>query len=95
MLTFQEIYLKINIIIDLNYFCTERNSFTGEVPTNLGKMKDLKTLNAAVNNLHGTVPSEIGNLDALENLELGKSKINKERMNLYLIERCLLLIFLY
>jgi len=59
-----------------NYFIqTESNSFTGVVPTSLGDMRQLKTLNAADNSLGGVLPSQIGGLEVLETLDLGKSRI--------------------
>ncbi|KAH7862030.1 hypothetical protein Vadar_033888 [Vaccinium darrowii] len=44
------------------------NSLSGQVPKELGKLTDLRSLSLATNNFSGTLPLELGNLTQLEQL---------------------------
>ena len=46
------------------------NSFSGEIPKIIGRLKSLKGLNFSHNNLTGHIPSSFGNLSNLELLDL-------------------------
>jgi hypothetical protein len=48
----------------------QQNEFTSGIPTALGSLTELETLNFFSNMLAGPVPSELGNLLNLENLFL-------------------------
>ena len=52
-----------------------KNSFSGEMPKIIGKLKSLKGLNFSHNNLTGYIPSSFGNLSNLEWLDLSFNKI--------------------
>ncbi|KAK4594448.1 hypothetical protein RGQ29_018220 [Quercus rubra] len=51
------------------------NSFRGEMPKIIGRLKSLKGLNFSYNNLTGYIPSSIGNLTNLEWLDLSFNKL--------------------
>ncbi|XP_050279527.1 receptor-like protein 33 isoform X2 [Quercus robur] len=65
--------LTILTSIDFSY-----NSFTGEMPKIIGRLKSLKGLNLSYNNLIGYIPSSIGNLTNLEWLDLSFNKLGGE-----------------
>ena len=52
-----------------------KNSFSGEVPMIIGRLKSLKGLNFSHNNLTGYIPSSFGNLSNLEWLDLSFNKL--------------------
>ncbi|KAM3684374.1 hypothetical protein ACJW31_11G038900 [Castanea mollissima] len=54
------------------------NSFRGEMPKIIGRLKSLKGLNFSYNNLTGYIPSSIGNLINLEWLDLSFNKLGGE-----------------
>ncbi|XP_030966954.1 receptor-like protein 6 isoform X1 [Quercus lobata] len=54
------------------------NSFRGEMPKIIGRLKSLKGLNFSYNNLIGYIPSSIGNLTNLEWLDLSFNKLGGE-----------------
>ena len=54
------------------------NSFRGEMPKIIGRLKSLKGLNFSYNNLTGYIPSSIGNLTNLECLDLSFNKLGGE-----------------
>nr|XP_023881554.1 receptor-like protein 9DC3 [Quercus suber] len=51
------------------------NSFIGEMPKIIGRLKSLKGLNFSHNNLTGNIPSSFGNLSNLEWLDLSFNKL--------------------
>ena len=51
------------------------NSFSGEMPKIIGRLKSLKGLNFSHNNLTGHIPSSFGNLSNLEWLDLSFNKL--------------------
>nr|XP_023889779.1 receptor-like protein 9DC3 isoform X1 [Quercus suber]XP_023889794.1 receptor-like protein 9DC3 isoform X1 [Quercus suber] len=54
------------------------NSFRGEMPKIIGRLKSLKGLNFSYNNLIGHIPSSMGNLTNLEWLDLSFNKLGGE-----------------
>nr|XP_023916829.1 receptor-like protein 9DC3 [Quercus suber] len=52
-----------------------KNSFSGEMPKIIGRLKSLKGLNFSHNNLTGYIPSSFGNLSNLEWLDLSFNKL--------------------
>ena len=54
------------------------NSFGGEMPKIIGRLKSLKGLNFSHNNLTGYIPSSFGNLSNLEWLDLSFNKLTGE-----------------
>ncbi|XP_039026899.1 receptor-like protein 33 [Hibiscus syriacus] len=62
--------LTILTTIDLS-----NNKFSGEIPSNIGKLKSLKGLNFSHNNLMGCIPSSIGSLTDLEWLDLSSNQL--------------------
>ncbi|KAK1364380.1 hypothetical protein POM88_039941 [Heracleum sosnowskyi] len=61
-------YLKM---IDLS-----SNELTGEIPTAIIRLLELKGLNLSGNRLHGNVPSAIGQLKGLECLDLSTNNFS-------------------
>jgi Leucine-rich repeat (LRR) protein len=55
-----------------------KNSFRGEIPKIIGRLKSLKGLNFSHNNLTGYIPSSFGNLTNLEWLDLSSNKLTGE-----------------
>uniref|UniRef100_A0A2N9FQ53 Disease resistance R13L4/SHOC-2-like LRR domain-containing protein n=1 Tax=Fagus sylvatica TaxID=28930 RepID=A0A2N9FQ53_FAGSY len=55
-----------------------KNSFKGEIPKIIGRLKSLKGLNFSHNNLTGYIPSSFGNLTNLEWLDLSSNKLTGE-----------------
>nr|XP_023905576.1 receptor-like protein 9DC3 [Quercus suber]XP_023905577.1 receptor-like protein 9DC3 [Quercus suber] len=54
------------------------NSFSGEMPKIIGRLKSLKGLNFSHNNLIGYIPPSFGNLSNLEWLDLSFNKLTGE-----------------
>ncbi|XP_050279537.1 receptor-like protein 9DC3 isoform X4 [Quercus robur] len=81
---------SLNIMINGHYIELEKvqniftiidfsnNSFSGEMPKTIGRLKLLIGLNFSYNNLIGYIPSSIGNLDELEWLDLSFNKLSGE-----------------
>ncbi|XP_024021943.1 receptor-like protein Cf-9 homolog [Morus notabilis] len=61
---------KLFITIDFS-----SNSFTGGIPTVIGKLNSLKGLNFSHNKLSGVIPSSLGNLSNLEWLDLSSNEL--------------------
>ncbi|XP_024028255.1 receptor-like protein 9DC3 [Morus notabilis] len=61
---------KLFITIDFS-----SNSFTGEIPTVIGKLNSLKGLNFSHNKLSGLIPPSLGNLSNLEWLDLSSNEL--------------------
>uniref|UniRef100_A0A6N2KFL9 Uncharacterized protein n=1 Tax=Salix viminalis TaxID=40686 RepID=A0A6N2KFL9_SALVM len=51
------------------------NSFTGEIPKVIGKLKALQQLNLSHNSLTGHIHSSLGNLTNLESLDLSSNSL--------------------
>ncbi|XP_024025996.1 receptor-like protein 9DC3 [Morus notabilis] len=62
---------KLFITIDFS-----SNSFTGEIPTVIGKLNSLKGLNFSHNKLSGLIPPFVGNLSNLEWLDLSSNELS-------------------
>ena len=56
----------------------ENNNLTGEIPSELGNLTNLESLNLENNNLRGEIPSELGNLTNLKSLYLEKNSLRGE-----------------
>ncbi|XP_050279518.1 receptor-like protein 19 isoform X1 [Quercus robur] len=65
----------LNILTSIDF---SNNSFTGEMPKIIGRLKSLKGLNFSHNNLIGHIPPSIGNLTNLESLDLSFNKLDGE-----------------
>ncbi|KAH0764408.1 hypothetical protein KY285_000279 [Solanum tuberosum] len=65
--------LTTNIIIDLS-----RNRFEGHIPSIIGDLVGLRTLNLSHNRLEGDVPASLHHLSVLESLDLSSNKISGE-----------------
>ncbi|XP_027771020.1 receptor-like protein Cf-9 isoform X2 [Solanum pennellii] len=62
-----------NIIIDLS-----RNRFEGHIPSIIGDLVGLRTLNLSHNVLEGHIPASLQNLSVLESLDLSSNKLDGE-----------------
>ncbi|KAH0728962.1 hypothetical protein KY289_000150 [Solanum tuberosum] len=62
-----------NMIIDLS-----RNRFEGHIPSIIGDLVGLRTLNLSHNVLEGHIPTSLQNLSVLESLDLSSNKISGE-----------------
>ncbi|KAL5766572.1 hypothetical protein ACOSP7_017189 [Xanthoceras sorbifolium] len=62
--------LNIFTIIDFSH-----NSFSGEIPEEIGKLQSLHLLNLSQNLLIGHISSLLGNLTALESLDLSSNRL--------------------
>ncbi|KAH0724461.1 hypothetical protein KY285_003699 [Solanum tuberosum] len=65
--------LTTNIIIDLS-----RNRFEGNIPSIIGDLVGLRTLNLSQNRLEGHIPASLHQLSVLESLDLSSNKISGE-----------------
>ncbi|KAH0780682.1 hypothetical protein KY290_000280 [Solanum tuberosum] len=65
--------LTTDIIIDLS-----RNRFEGSIPSIIGDLIGLRTLNLSHNNLKGHIPASMLHLSVLESLDLSSNKIGGE-----------------
>ncbi|WMV07089.1 hypothetical protein MTR67_000474 [Solanum verrucosum] len=65
--------LTTNIIIDLS-----RNIFEGHIPSIIGDLIGLRTLNLSYNHLEGIIPASLHQLSVLESLDLSSNKISGE-----------------
>ena len=55
-----------------------RNQLTGEIPSELGGLSKLMTLNLRDNQLTGSIPAQLGNLTNLETLYLSRNQLTGE-----------------
>ncbi|TMW80235.1 hypothetical protein EJD97_022434, partial [Solanum chilense] len=65
--------LTTEIIIDLS-----RNRFEGNIPSIIGDLIALRTLNLSHNRLEGHIPASLHQLSVLESLDLSSNKISGE-----------------
>ncbi|KAL3347463.1 hypothetical protein AABB24_021238 [Solanum stoloniferum] len=65
--------LTTNIIIDLS-----KNRFEGHIPSIIGDLIGLRTLNLSHNRLEGHIPASLHQLSVLESLDLSSNKISGE-----------------
>jgi hypothetical protein len=68
--------VKIQTLFTTIYF--SNNSFKGEIPKSIGKLRSLKGLNFSHNNLTGHLPPLFGNLTNLEWLDLPSNMLTGE-----------------
>ena len=66
-------YFKQMEVIELN-----QNNFTGEIPSSIGNMSNLRWLNLESNQLIGGIPSDIGNLVDLSSLTFSENFLSGE-----------------
>ncbi|KAK9017271.1 hypothetical protein V6N11_079751 [Hibiscus sabdariffa] len=52
------------------------NSFTGEIPKELGTLIGLSSLNLSWNILTGNIPDSIGNMESMESLDLSMNRLH-------------------
>ncbi|XP_070018353.1 receptor-like protein 9DC3 [Nicotiana sylvestris] len=62
--------LTTNIVIDLS-----KNGFEGQIPSSIGDLIGLRTLNLSHNGLEGLIPTSLQYLSVLESLDLSFNKI--------------------
>ncbi|XP_016475135.1 receptor-like protein 9DC3 [Nicotiana tabacum] len=62
--------LATNIVIDLS-----KNEFKGQIPSSIGDLIGLRTLNLSHNGLEGLIPASLQHLSVLESLDLSFNKI--------------------
>lgn len=67
-LTFLLIYLFFNLTLN-----KANNSLVDDIPTELGKLNNLRALVLAGNNLTNSIPTELGTLSGLKKINLGKT----------------------
>ncbi|KAJ1341721.1 hypothetical protein BSLG_003681 [Batrachochytrium salamandrivorans] len=53
-----------------------RNNIGGEIPRNIGRLRNLKTLNCSSNSLTGEIPASIVNLSGLVKLDLSHNQLS-------------------
>ena len=53
-----------------------QNNFQGNIPSELGKLKSLTSLDLGGNSLRGTIPSMFGELKSLETLNLSHNNLS-------------------
>ncbi|KAF3453338.1 hypothetical protein FNV43_RR03778 [Rhamnella rubrinervis] len=70
--------LQIELVSIITIFTTidfSSNSFGGQIPRLIGKLKSLKGLNLSHNQITGSIPSSLGNLTNLEGLDLSSNEL--------------------
>ena len=55
---------------------TDKNALFGTIPSELGSLANLTSLDIDTNMLEGSIPTEFGNLKKLVELDLDKNKLN-------------------
>lgn len=63
--------LELVRLIDLS-----NNNLSGEIPTELTSLLELKSLDLSSNNFHGSIPNKIGQLRSLEYLNMSYNKLS-------------------
>ncbi|MBA0716627.1 hypothetical protein Golax_015444, partial [Gossypium laxum] len=54
------------------------NSLTGEIPKEIARLVELRSLNLSRNLLTGNIPDNIGNMKLMESLDLSMNRLNGE-----------------
>ena len=76
MVTMKGMYIElVRILTIFTTIDLSNNSFKGEMPEIIGKLKSLKGLNFSHNNLTGYIPQSLGNLANLEWLDLSSNEL--------------------
>ena len=65
-------------IEETTYLLLVNLGLSGEIPTEIGNLTNLTSLNLRYNQLSGEIPVEIGNLMNLTNLNIGNNQLNGE-----------------
>ncbi|KAL8240915.1 hypothetical protein R6Q59_014270 [Mikania micrantha] len=68
-----EDFLGLVMILDLS-----SNNFSGQIPSELMALRELKSLNLSRNQLTEKIPDQIGEMKSLESLDLSVNKLSKE-----------------
>nr|XP_048317864.1 receptor-like protein 43 isoform X3 [Ziziphus jujuba var. spinosa] len=74
-------HLEMDLVkIPQGFTCIDfsSNNFYGEIPKELGLLKNLMVLNLSDNALSGHIPSSFGNMHQLESLDLSSNRLNGE-----------------
>mmetsp|Transcript_4594 Transcript_4594/g.7950 ORF Transcript_4594/g.7950 Transcript_4594/m.7950 type:complete len:1277 (+) Transcript_4594:628-4458(+) len=61
----------------LKFLSLHSNNITGPIPTSIGQLKNVTTLDVSINHLMGDIPTEIGDLVDLDILFLGRNSFNE------------------
>lgn len=67
-----------NLSTQLTYFSIPNNQLSGSIPTGIGNLISLTSLNLCFNKFSGNLPSEIGKLQKLEELNLWNNSLSGE-----------------
>jgi len=67
---------KGNILNFMTGFDLSSNSFSGQIPLEMGKLSELHALNLSHNNLTGYIPATFSNLKQIESLDLSYNNLN-------------------
>ena len=59
----------------VDWLVLDNNGLSGTIPTQLGNLAKLKTLELGYNNLSGSIPSQLGNLTNLDSLGLADNQL--------------------
>ncbi|KAG4181282.1 hypothetical protein ERO13_A10G217000v2, partial [Gossypium hirsutum] len=81
---------KENILKDMSGIDLSCNRLTGEIPFEIGKLREIRSLNLPHNNLTGHIPSTFSRLNKIESLDLSHNNLSGiipiELMELYTLE---------
>ncbi|KAG5533505.1 hypothetical protein RHGRI_027624 [Rhododendron griersonianum] len=66
----------ISNLVNLTKFSLEENFFSGVIPFEIGKLRNIKLLDFSENNLSGPIPASIGNLTRIFKLYLQDNNLN-------------------
>ncbi|KAB2063718.1 hypothetical protein ES319_A10G236300v1 [Gossypium barbadense] len=81
---------KENILKDMSGIDLSCNRLTGEIPFEIGKLREIRSLNLSHNNLTGHIPSTFSRLNKIESLDLSHNNLSGiipiELMELYTLE---------
>ncbi|CAK9160620.1 unnamed protein product [Ilex paraguariensis] len=65
-----------NQLFHLQSLTLDHNSFSGNVPTSLGKLRELQEISLSHNQISGVIPNDIGKLSRLKTLDFSYNAIN-------------------
>nr|AMD33474.1 putative verticillium wilt disease resistance protein [Cynara cardunculus var. scolymus] len=73
--------LELELVKILTLFTSidiSSNHFSGNIPSAIGRLKELYLLNVSHNDFKGSIPSSIGNLSQLESLDMSSNQLTGE-----------------